>query len=114
MSNHTVMGYSPSDFYFISVLNSSGQSVNCAPGGSNPDMSSELVSKICANEELVNTNTAQMTQHSGSKQALDDSQSKYNTALLNMLNMVVGIGGLTYFFVFGHHFAYGTPTQVVK
>ena len=107
-----VAGYSPSDFFYVSALGSSSESTQIDCGNlimTGTPAEQEYEKSVCENKKLVQKSTAQLINRSGSHQALEDSQSNYNAALLNMFNMLVGIGGLTYFFVFGHAFAYGRP-----
>ena len=113
-----VVGYSPSDFFYVSALDSShGANIDCANidlgninlgnidlgnvelGNISTSKESEtlkLYKQVCLNKQLVNTWTDQKINHAGSHQALDDSHASYTATVLNTMNLVVGIGFLTW------------------
>jgi len=133
--NKNVIGYSPSDFFYVSALDSSRNiNIDCASidfGNINAntienirDMSENIIGNIfgnlidtvngnvlgnvdgnvvlqvykniCQNKGLVNSWTNHKVNHSGSTQALEDSQTNFNATLLNTINLVIGIGFLTW------------------
>ena len=61
-----------------------------------PNETLKLYKQVCLNQQLVNTWTDQKINHAGSHQALDDSHASYNATVLNTMNLVVGIGFLTW------------------
>ena len=94
-----VVGYSPSDFFFVSALDSSQDfKIDCG----NIDIYKEdeklaqIHRDVCQNRDLVNTWTNQKINHSGSEQALKDSQTTFNATMLNTVNLLVGIGFLSW------------------
>ena len=97
-----VVGYSPSDFFYVSALDSSqGANIDCANIDlGNIDLGNLQLGNIdigvCLNKQLVNTWTDQKINHAGSHQALDDSHASYTATVLNTMNLVVGIGFLTW------------------
>lgn len=116
-----VVGYSPSDFFYVSALDSShGANIDCANIDlGNIDLGNlqlgnidlrhdaknlkrkhkktlKLYKEVCLNQQLANTWTDQKLNHAGSSQALDDSHASYNATVLNTMNLVVGIGFLTW------------------
>jgi hypothetical protein len=116
-----VIGYSPSDFFFVSALDSSqklnidcdsidfgnlnantignitdGNIVGNILGNIDGNVVAQVYKNVCQNKTLVNSWTNQKINHSGSHQALTDSQSTFNATILNTVNLVIGIGFLTW------------------
>ena len=116
-----IVGYSPSDFFYVSALESaSNLKIDCANvdlgnltanilgnitdgnivgnvlGNVDGNAIVQVYKDICQNKDLVNSVTNQQINHSGSKQGLDDSQSTFNATVLNTVNLVIGIGFLTW------------------
>jgi hypothetical protein len=103
-----IVGYSPSDFFFVSALDSSHKmDIDCANidlGNlnanvvGNTDMHDvvKVYKHICENRDLVNSWTDHKINHAGSQQALDDSQTNFNASILNTVNLLVGIGFITW------------------
>jgi hypothetical protein len=107
-----VVGYSPSDFFFVSALDSSQHlDIDCANidlgnlnaniignalGHVDGNVVVQVYKDVCKNQSLVNSWTNEKINHSGSQQALTDSQSTFNATILNTVNLVLGIGFLTW------------------
>jgi hypothetical protein len=114
-----VVGYSPSDFFYVSALDSSQNlEIDCANidlgnltidtignitdgnlvgnvlGNVDGNVVVQMYKDVCHNKNLVNSWTEHKINHSGSKQALEDSQSSFNSTTLNTMNLLVGIGFL--------------------
>jgi hypothetical protein len=116
-----IVGYSPSDFFYVSALDySRNLNIDCANidfdnlnantignitngnrvgniiGSVDGSAVIQVYKKVCKNRDLVNSWTHQKINHSGSEQVLNDSQTAFNATLLNTVNLVVGIGFLTW------------------
>jgi hypothetical protein len=116
-----VVGYSPSDFFYVSALDSSQNlNIDCANidlgnlsintignitdgnlvgnvlGNVDGNVVVQMYKDVCQNKKLVNSWTNQKINHSGSQQALDDSQTSFNSTTLNTVNLLVGIVFLTW------------------
>jgi outer membrane lipoprotein SlyB len=130
-----VVGYSPSDFFYVSALDSSQNiNIDCANidlgilnantignitdengniignilgniignvygnvlGNVDGNVVLQVYKDICQNKGLVNSWTNHKVNHSGSTQALEDSQTHFNATMLNTINLVIGIGFLTW------------------
>lgn len=107
-----IIGYSPSDFFYVSALDSSsGLTIDCAnidlgnvygnvydSGNISGNISgnAKLYQNICLNQSLVKSWTDHKINHSGSSQALKDTQIHFNATVLNTVNLVIGIGFITW------------------
>lgn len=103
-----IVGYSPSDFFFVSALDSSRNTKidcdnidleNLTENIVGQDEKKEIIqiyNDVCQNHDLVNSWTNQKINHSGSQQALEDSQTTFNATIMNTVNLVVGIGFITW------------------
>jgi hypothetical protein len=97
-----VVGYSPSDFFYASVLNSS-EGIDCGniDLGNVDTGNTQIYQDVCLNQSLVNSWTDHKINHAGSRQALQDSQSAFNVGVLNTINLVAGIGFIVWAFTDG-------------
>ena len=116
-----VVGYSPSDFFYVSALDSSQNlDIDCANidletlntntignitngnlvgnvyGNVDGNVVVQMYKDVCHNKKLVNSWTEHKINHSGSTQALEDSQTNFNATMLNTINLVIGIGFITW------------------
>jgi hypothetical protein len=106
-----VVGYSPTDFFYVSALDSrDAWNLDCGnvealqkdaiDTANVMNIDSNIVinmyKDICANKNLVDSWTNHKINHSGSEQGLQDSQTTFNATLLNTVNLVVGIGFVTW------------------
>ena len=112
-----VVGYSPNDFFYISALDTSREvDIDCTNidvgnldgniigriagdnrignimGEVDGNVAVQVYQHICKNKDLVNKVTNQKINHSGSQQAMDDSQTTFNSTILNTANLLIGIG----------------------
>ena len=102
-----VVGYSPSDFFYASVLDSS-KGIDCGnidlgniDTGNIDTGNTQIYQDVCLNQSLVNSWTDHKINHAGSRQALNDSQSAFNVSVLNTINLVAGIGFIVWSFTSG-------------
>ena len=108
------IGYSPSDFFYVSALaNNNSQDIdpnfcnnirntefsiidascNSLIYNENPiDISFCTKAAICQNQDLANKWSDLQTNHSGSERKLEDVQMSWYVTRANSVNLIVGIG----------------------
>jgi hypothetical protein len=111
--NQYLIGYSPNDFFYINAqnnnimptdgsctdLNINSPSWDASCNGTNfQDNSSNCVKKaLCQNKSLVSTLNTYQSTNNGAEGKYLDSNSVFNTTILNTINLSAGILVLIYF-----------------
>jgi hypothetical protein len=112
------IGYNPSDFFYVSALaNNSSQDIeqnfcqtiyhtdpalidascnNLTQNNNAIDVSFCIHTGICQNQKLAQQWTNLQTNHSGSGKKLDDVQATWYVTYANSVNLILGIGLITW------------------
>lgn len=109
------IGYNPSDFFYVSALaNNSSQDIFCQTinqtdqaqidascnnliqNTNSIDVSFCVQAGICQNQQLAQKWTNLQTNHSGSGRKLEDIQITWYVTCANSVNLIIGIGLITW------------------
>ena len=105
MTNNIILGYSPSDFFYVKAIENQHMPKVCDTYLKNTNINGETCNieniknnlencmnkELCINQQYVNKIYQLQNNHKGSDQKYLDTKQTYSDDLLNIVNLGIGI-----------------------